>query len=86
MRMEATPRYRASENLVQTLREQGRRQTWVGDLIGRERSFVTHLIKGRRTISERDAETIARSLGVPFFLLFDCADALDTSAERQAVA
>jgi plasmid maintenance system antidote protein VapI len=68
--METTRRYRATR-LEEIIREQGRERQWVAAQAGVHYSLITHLLRGRRTVSEPVAQRIASALGVPLFLAFE---------------
>jgi transcriptional regulator with XRE-family HTH domain len=79
-----TPRYRAT-NLEETLEAQGRTRAWLGRQLGQHRSYVVHVAKGRRTVSESTARRIAELLGVPFFMIFELSTDDETpSPEKEA--
>lgn len=68
-----TTRYRAKPELKTTLRNQGRMAAWVAERIGMSRPQMSHVLAGRRTLTAKEAERVAELIGVPFFLLFECA-------------
>lgn len=71
--METTKRYRAT-GLSEVIAAQGRTREWIAAQGRVHPSLVTHLLAGRRTISEEVADRIANGLGVPLFLLFELSD------------
>lgn len=74
----------ARPELTTYVRKQGRLQTWLAGLIGRDKAYITHMMKARRTISRADAERISLALGeTDVFVLFDVADATGNVAIRQ---
>jgi hypothetical protein len=81
-------RFFATPLLAKVIEEQGRRKTWMGAQIRVSNSQVSHVLAGRRTVAERDAETWSHILGVPFFALWKLADASDSlvpSDEQEAI-
>lgn len=85
--MEETRRLIAKPDLAETVRRQGRLQTWLASLIGKDNPYITHMIKGRRSITIQDAERITLALGVvDVFLLFDFAPATTVVASEVPAA
>lgn len=83
--MEETRRLFAKPELTDTVRRQGRLQTWLASLIGKDKTYITYVMKGRRSISFQDAERITLALGVvDVFLLFDFAPAAELVATESA--
>ena len=85
--MRDNTRLHATEELARAIKRQGRLQTWIAALIGRDKSYVTHVLKGRLTVSETDAKLISAALGHgdDIFFLFEFADAASNAAQ-EAVA
>lgn len=74
-------RFRATPTLAETMEVQGRQQIWLGRIIDRDKTFISHVLKGRKSISREHAEAIALALGCPFSVLFECADAHELRSE-----
>jgi len=74
-------RYRAKA-LTETIDAQGRRRDWVATQAGIDAPLLSHLEKGRRTVTAEVAQRIASALQTPFFVLFESADADDMDARR----
>jgi len=53
-------------------------------LIGRDKTFITHMMKGKRTVAYADARILSEALGKDVFVLFDVADATDSVAIEAA--
>jgi len=81
--MKTALRYRAT-NLENVMTEQGRRGVWLASQLGVSRSFMSHVMKGRRTVDESVAGRVAELLGVPLFLLFTLSGESETSTEKSA--
>ena len=75
-------RYRA-HGLTETIDAQGRRRDWVAAQAGIGAPLLSHLEKGRRTVSGEPAQRIASVLQVPFFVLFESASADEENAAEQ---
>ncbi len=71
--MADTNRYRAT-GLASAIETQGRRREWVAARAGVHPSHITHVLAGRRNVSEGVAERIAVALGVPLFFAFELTD------------
>lgn len=71
--MNTTTRYRATE-LGTVIAQQGRTRQWLAKQAIVHPSLITHLIAGRRTVSEPVAVRIAVALGVPLFLVFELSE------------
>ncbi len=67
-------RYRAT-GLGKVLEEQGRKRRWVARRVGISEPYLSRIIAGDKTIDRARGERIGALLGVPFFLLFEFADA-----------
>jgi plasmid maintenance system antidote protein VapI len=61
----------SGEKLEAILSAQGRRRDWLAAQAGVDKSLITHLIAGRRTVAHEVAERISRALQVPFFVAFE---------------
>ncbi len=74
-------------NLEAVILSQGRTKRWVADHAGFSQGMLSHLLAGRKTISIDAAERIAAALGVPFFVLFESAEAdiMATEVAREEV-
>lgn len=83
--MQDPRRLYATEELTRTIRRQGRLQTWIAGLIGRDKSYVTLMLQRKRTITLAHAEVIALALGADVAALFEFADARDLVAEEAIV-
>lgn len=59
-----------NETLKRLLDERGITQTRLAELLGRDRSVITHLLKGKRRLKADEAKTIAEFLNVPVGELF----------------
>jgi plasmid maintenance system antidote protein VapI len=79
---ETNERYVAA-NLLLVLREQGRLQKWVAKQIGVTESMISHVLKGRKTLSRSQAERVSQVLGVPFFVLFNLCEGSTIASEEQ---
>lgn len=84
LRMDEQARLVARPQLTATVRSQGRLQTWIASLINRDKTYVTHVMKGRRTISYSDARILSAALGQDVSALFDSADAIEISGTENA--
>lgn len=85
-RMDETRRLIAKPELTTTVRQQGRLQTWMAALIGRDKMYITHMMKGRRPITDADARILAAALGRDVRDLFDSADATEHVAKETVAA
>ncbi len=45
---------------------------WMASQIGVSKSHMSHMLAGRKTLSEFDARIVAAILGGDFFVLFQC--------------
>lgn len=66
--------YRATPHLRREIMNQGRRQDWFVQQLGRSKSGVHYIIHGQRSVGEEDAKQIATLLDTEFHLLFDHRD------------
>ena len=64
------------------MRAQGRKQRWLAAQLGFNESHFTRALAGRKTLSREQAEILCRILGVPLFLIFDCAYASEHNADE----
>lgn len=78
-------RYVATPLLAQIVELQGRRKTWLGEQIHVSRSQVSHVLAGRRTVTESDARIWAGILGISFDALWKLAkrSKMDQSDEQR---
>lgn len=84
--MKKHPRF-SGEKLEAILSAQGRRRDWLAAQAGVDKSLITHLIAGRRTVTLEVAERISRALQVPFFVAFEFPnEAIITSDEAPKLA
>ena len=81
--MQRTERF-TGEKLGAVLDAQGRRRDWLAGRVGVSKSFVTHIIAGRRTVSRDVAERIAAELQVPFFMVFEFSAENETTPDEVA--
>lgn len=88
-RAEVPPhRYTASPQLRQAVDKTGRRLDWIASQLGMSRSHISHIVAGRRTISEADARVIVALIGGEFGVLFklsDGSDSLSSDSDRLAL-
>lgn len=80
-------RYIATPDLKATIRRQGRLLSWFAQQIGVTQGHFSHVLSGRRSVSEDHARFIATVLGSDFFSLWNVSDGKDTVPEdTEAVA
>lgn len=74
-RKEGSPhRYTANANLRDAVTRTGRRLNWIAAQLGVSRSHLSHILAGRRTISEADARVLVALIGGEFSVLFELSD------------
>lgn len=79
-------RYTATPLLRHVIEEQGRRHGWLADQISRDKSQVSRIVAGERTISEEHARVITNLLGVPFSLLWKLVETSETLVQDEGSA
>jgi hypothetical protein len=73
-------------NLGQAIDNQGRLRNWVAKQAGISPALLSLSIAGERTLRESAAQSIARVLQMPFFMLFESADADKNTADMEKAA
>ena len=68
--MDTTTRYRATDQLTATLRDQERSRRWLARKMKVSATLLTLLVQGKRTVSAEPAHRAAEALGAPFGSLF----------------
>ena len=66
------------------MQQQGRMAMWFADQLGVSRSFFSHVLAGRKSLSETDARLVAAVLGTDLALLFDVSDGAQSAPEGEA--
>lgn len=57
---------------------------WVAARVGISRSYMSHIVAGRRIVSAELASKIADTLNVPFFVAFELSDGDDSVSVEAA--
>jgi len=78
-------RYIASA-VIPTVRQQGRSVSWLSRQMGVSRQYMSDVAHGHLPVRQQFAERVATVLGVPFFVLFDVSDGVETTPIQEAVA
>ncbi len=73
-------RYFAHPSVKETIIEQGRVATWIADQIGITKYEMSHVLAGRRPVSEEQARVIALVLARRMDALFMCSGEHESEA------
>lgn len=71
LRQSAAPRLVATHRLRDQIRAEGRTVVWLARQIGVSKSFLGHVVGGRRSIAESDARVLAALVRGDVRVLFD---------------
>jgi transcriptional regulator with XRE-family HTH domain len=83
--MNGANRY-TTRNLAETLDAQGRKARWLASEVGVSESLISKIGKGIRLADEPLAERIAKTLGVPFSMLFELHERSESLSSLERVA
>ncbi len=80
---DTTARYRATG--LALVHEEGRiNGAWLARQVGISKGHLYNVVHGHRTADHATASAVAAALALPFFLLFEYADANDSSAKSES--
>lgn len=83
--MNRTPHRFDGRQIGTVLAAQGRRQDWLAAQVGVSASTVTRWITGEIAISRSHAEIVAKTLGVPFFVVAESRESNEESSLTEQV-
>lgn len=78
----ARRRYFATPELKRSIRRQGRLASWFAQQIGVTQGHFSHVLYGRRDVSEAHAQFITTVLGADFDLLWNVSGESEPASER----
>ncbi len=67
--LDAPTRHYFAPTVEQIIDTRGLKRAWIAQRLGVSPGHLTHMLRGRRTVSDTNAQVVADLLGVPVFIL-----------------